>query len=197
MPGRTATIERKTKETDITLTLDLDGRGEGACATGVGFFDHMLDLLSKHALFDLAVKAVGDLQTDPHHTVEDVGISLGQALDQALADRRGITRFGHGAVPMDEALAEVVVDLSGRSAFECRVFFSAEKTGDFDTVLVEEFLRAFANNGRLNLHVIVPYGHNAHHIAEAIFKALARALRAAVAIDPRQPGIPSTKDTLT
>lgn len=196
MCARQASVNRTTKETDISVTLVLDGRGEGSCRTGVGFFDHMLDLLTRHSLFDLTVTASGDVVTDAHHTVEDVGIVLGQALDRALGNRAGIRRFGTAAVPMEEALAQVTVDLSGRPALEFKADFGAEKTGEFDTVLVEEFLRAFVNNGRLNLHAVVPYGRNAHHIAEAIFKALALALRAATEPDPRRTDIPSTKGTL-
>ena len=196
MPDRQATVRRTTSETDVTVDLALDGRGQSECRTGVGFLDHMLDLLTKHALFDLKVAAAGDLQTDQHHTVEDVGIALGQALDRPLADRAGIRRFGAAAVPMEEALAQVAVDLSGRSTLVFQVDFGVEKTGDFDTALVEEFLKALVAQGRFNLHVMVPHGRNAHHIAEAIFKGLAVALRAAVEIDPRRTGVPSTKGTL-
>ena len=196
MPDRKASVRRTTKETDVTVGLALDGQGQPQCATGVGFLDHMLDLLAKHALFDLTVAATGDLKTDQHHTVEDVGIALGQALDRALGDRAGIRRFGAAAVPMEEVLANVAVDLSGRSALVFQADFGAEKIGQFDTALVKEFLHALAANGRFNLHVVVPHGHNAHHIAEAVFKGLALALRAATEIDPRRTGVPSTKGTL-
>jgi len=197
MPDRQATVQRTTQETNVTVDLALEGQGCSKCRTGVGFLDHMLDLLAKHSLFDLTVAATGDLETDQHHTVEDVGIALGQALDRALGDRAGIRRFGSAAVPMEEALAQVAVDLSGRSALVFEADFGVEKTGDFDTVLVEECLNALVANGRFNLHVTVPHGRNAHHIAEAIFKGLAVALRAATEIDPRRSGIPSTKGTLT
>ena len=196
MPARKASIRRKTTETDIALDLTLDGQGRSDCRTGVGFFDHMLDLLAKHSLIDLKIAATGDLKTDQHHTIEDVGIALGQALDQALGDKAGVRRFGTAAVPMEEALAHVAVDLSGRAALVYQVDFGAEKTGEFDTALVEEFLHALARNARLNLHVSVPHGRNAHHIAEAIFKGLAVALRAAVEPDPRRRDVPSTKGTL-
>lgn len=194
---RTATIARKTNETDIRLTLGLDGTGVSSPRTGVGFFDHMLDLFARHGLFDLDVTAQGDLHVDAHHTVEDVGLVLGQALEQALADKRGITRYGHATIPMDESLAQVTLDLSGRPAFVYRVNFTGPLIGTFDVELVEEFLKAFSNAGKLNLHVSVPYGTNNHHIAEAIFKALARALRQAVAIDARaKDTLPSTKGML-
>ncbi len=194
MPARTATIKRDTKETQISLTLNLDG-GEGKIATGVGFFDHMLDHVSRHGRLGLVVNAKGDYQIDDHHTVEDVGIVLGQALAQAVGDKKGIERYGFASVPMDEALARVTVDLSGRAAlvFHVPAKFSG-KIGTFDTQLVREFLNAVANAGRLNLHVEVPYGENDHHIAEAIFKALGRALREAVKITGDQ--IPSTKGVL-
>ena len=196
MAHRRARVERTTRETTVEVELDLDGGGRHESSTGVGFLDHMLDLLAKHSLFDLSVRASGDLQTDQHHTVEDVGIALGRALEKALGDRAGIRRFGSASVPMEEALADVAVDLSGRAALVFEVDFRAEKTGDFDTVLVEEFLNALSANGRFNLHVRVPHGRNAHHIAEAIFKALAVALRAATEIDPRREDVPSTKGTL-
>jgi imidazoleglycerol-phosphate dehydratase len=196
MPTRTATIKRKTKETDITLALKLDGTGKVDARTGVGFFDHMLDHIGRHGLFDLTIKAAGDLHVDQHHTVEDVAICLGQALREALGDKKGIRRFGCFAVPMDEALAEVAVDLSGRAAlvFHCR--FRGGKIGDFDVELVEEFLNGLAQNAQMNLHVNVPYGRNSHHKAEAVFKALGRALRMAVEIDPREKAVPSTKGKL-
>ena len=194
---RTAKISRKTKETKIELSLNLDGKGTTSAHTGVGFFDHMLDLLGRHSLIDLDVTADGDLQVDAHHTVEDVGIVLGQALEKALGDKRGVHRYGWAIVPMDESLAQVAVDLSGRAALAFRVSFTGPSIGDFPTELVEEFLRALSSNARMNLHVTVPYGSNNHHIAEAIFKALARALRQAVEIDPRRgDGVPSTKGSL-
>ena len=196
MPNRQATIERKTKETEISLTLDLDGQGRVELATGVGFFDHMLDHLGRHGLFDLSIQAKGDLHVDAHHTVEDVAICLGQAIDQAVGDKAGIFRYGHFAVPMEETLAQVTVDLSGRPVLVYRVDYPGEKVGAFDVELVEEFLRALANNARMNLHVTVPYGTNNHHIAEAIFKALGKALAMAVARDPRRKGVPSTKGAL-
>jgi len=194
---RKATISRKTRETDIALAVNLDGAGEASTATGVGFFDHMLDLLSRHSLIDLTVKAKGDLHIDPHHTVEDVGIVLGQALEKALADKRGIYRYGWAIVPMDETLAQVAIDLSGRPAFVFKVKFKRGSIGDFPTELVEEFFKSVAVNAKMNLHIAVPYGTNNHHIAEAIFKAVAKALRQAVSPDPRNPaGVPSTKGSL-
>jgi len=197
MNKRTATIQRKTKETDITLVLDLDGSGRVEAATGIGFFDHMLDHLGKHSLCDLTVRAKGDLHVDDHHTCEDVAICLGEALKQALGDKAGIHRYGSASVPMDEALANVTIDLSGRPAVVFRASFSGNKIGAFDVQLVEEFVRGFANAAAMNLHVHVPYGTNDHHIAEAIFKALAQALRQAKAIDPgRQGQVPSTKGSL-
>lgn len=195
--SRTAQISRQTKETKIDLSLNLDGTGVGAAETGVGFFDHMLDLLSRHSLIDLAVRAEGDLDVDAHHTVEDVGIVLGQAMEKALGDKRGIFRYGWAMVPMDETLAQVAIDLSGRAAFVYNVSFKTATIGNFDVELVNEFLKALANSARMNLHVTVPYGENSHHIAEAIFKALAKALRQAVAIDPANAAdVPSTKGTL-
>jgi imidazoleglycerol-phosphate dehydratase len=196
MPDRQATINRKTKETEISLTIDLDGEGKVEVATGIGFFDHMLDHLGRHGLFDVTVRAKGDLHVDGHHTVEDVAICLGQAIDQALGDKAGIFRYGHFAVPMEETLAEVTVDLSGRPVLVYRVAYPGEKVGAFDVELVEEFLRGMANNARMNLHVNVPYGTNNHHIAEAVFKALGKAMAMAVAVDPRRTGVPSTKGTL-
>jgi imidazoleglycerol-phosphate dehydratase len=194
---RAATIERDTAETQIRIELGLDGSGAGERATGVGFFDHMLDLLARHGHFDLAVRATGDLQTGAHHTVEDVGICLGQALHQALGDRAGITRYGHATVPMDESRASCAIDISGRGllAFEGRLPPGA--IGNFDHELTEEFLRALAANARLTLHVVIETGTNAHHMIEAAFKATARALRAAVSLDPSERGVPSTKGTLT
>lgn len=194
---RTATITRRTAETDIQLTLNVDGNGAVQIETGVGFFDHMLTLLAKHALFDLTVKAKGDLQVDFHHTVEDVGICLGQALAKALGDKQGIVRYGSKTLPMEETLATAALDLSGRAWFVYRVQFPAEKIGSFDTELVETFWQALAANALMNLHFILHHGTNSHHIAEALFKSSARALREAVAIDPRQTGIPSSKGTLS
>ncbi len=193
---RQATISRTTKETRIELTLDLDGSGRVVADTGVGFFDHMLDHIGRHGLFDLAVKAEGDLQVDDHHTVEDVGICLGQAIAQAVGDKKGIRRYGFFILPMEEALAQVAIDLSGRAATVYRVEYRGSKIGNFDVQLVEEFLRAVALNAKMNLHVTVPYGTNDHHIAEAIFKAFGKALRAAVERDPRETSVPSTKGTL-
>ena len=196
MPDRTAEISRQTKETSIRLSLNLDGTGKSAPETGVGFFDHMLDLLSRHSLIDLTVQAQGDLNVDSHHTVEDVGIVLGQCLEKALGDKRGIHRYGWAIVPMDESLAQVALDLSGRPAFVFDAKFSPGHIGTFPTELVEEFFKALANTAKMNLHVAVPYGSNNHHIAEAIFKATARALRQAVTLDPRNNDVPSTKGSL-
>jgi imidazoleglycerol-phosphate dehydratase len=195
--GRTAEITRKTNETDVHLSLDLDGTGTAKVRTGVGFLDHMLDLLARHALVDLTVEASGDLHVDAHHTAEDVGIVLGQAIDRAVGDKRGINRYGWAMVPMDESLAQVAVDLSGRPALVYAIPFRGEFIGTFPTELVEEFWKSVAVNARMNLHVAVPYGTNNHHMAEASFKAAARALRMAVAMDPRNPGgMPSTKGSL-
>ncbi len=196
MPNRTASISRSTKETQIELSLNLDGSGKSEIKTGVGFFDHMLDLLTRHSLIDLTVNATGDLHVDAHHTVEDVGIVLGQALEKALGDKRGIYRYGWAIVPMDESLAQVALDFSGRAAIVFNVPFRGELIGSFPTELVEEFFKALANAARMNLHITVPYGTNNHHIAEAIFKATAKALRQALSIDPRNDQIPSTKGTL-
>ena len=196
MANRTAKIERKTKETQIELELNLDGEGRYEIGTGNGFFDHMLSHLARHGLMDLILKAQGDLHVDAHHTVEDVAICLGQALDQALADKKGITRFGWAAIPMEDSLAQVAIDISGRPGLAYNVEFNAEKIGDFDVELVAEFLRGFSNNAKLNLHVIVPYGTNNHHIAEAIFKALGRSLSQAVGRDTRVKDVPSTKGVL-
>jgi len=194
---RIADISRKTTETDIVLRLDLDGSGQTDIATGIGFLDHMLTSLGRHGSFDLTIRAQGDLHIDNHHTTEDVGIVLGQALRQALGDKRGIRRFGHAVVPMDEALAEAAIDLSGRAFMAWNVTFERDKVGEMDTELFEEFFRAFAGNAQLNLHINQRAGSNAHHIAEACFKATARALREAVEIDPRAAGaIPSTKGAL-
>jgi imidazoleglycerol-phosphate dehydratase len=194
--SRTSQIHRTTGETDIQLSLDLDGTGEGARETGVGFFDHLLDAVARHALLDLDVRAQGDLQTGAHHTVEDTGLTLGQALDEALGDRSGIRRFGHAVVPMDEARASCALDVSGRPYTALEADFAAERVSDFDTDLVEEFLRAVANTAKLTVHVRVETGHNAHHQVEAAFKAFARALRMAVEPDDRVSGVPSTKGIL-
>jgi imidazoleglycerol-phosphate dehydratase len=194
--ARTATIERKTAETDIRLQLNLDGAGQADIATGIGFFDHMLTLFAKHSATDLSVHAEGDLQVDEHHTVEDVGICLGQALRQAVGDKAGIRRYGHFTLPMDETLATVAIDLSGRFALAFRADIPAAKIGDVDSELIEEFWNAFAGNSLCNLHILVHYGRNSHHISEAIFKATARALRMALESDPRMTGVPSTKGSL-
>ena len=227
MTERKAQISRKTKETDIELSLNLDGTGTSSVSTGVGFLDHMLELLAKHGLFDLDIKATGDTHVDDHHTVEDVGICLGEAIKKALGDKKGITRFGQACVPMDEALAEVVVDISGRGHCVCWLdafhgadygrddyletkakAFLEEKGQTLDEVvedlkkrldrrqLLEEFAKALAVNAGITLHISVPHGENNHHMVEAVFKALGRALRQAVQIDPRQTGLPSTKGVL-
>ncbi len=194
---RSARIARKTAETDITVALSLDGSGAYDNRTGVGFFDHMLDQLARHALFDLNVAAEGDLHIDDHHTVEDVGIALGQALAQALGDKRGIRRYGECHLPMDDAQVRAALDLSGRAYLVWNVDFPTAKIGAFDTELVREFFQAFAAQGGITLHVDRLHGINSHHIAEAAFKAVARALRAAVEIDPRKAdAVPSTKGTL-
>src|SRR5512137_333646 len=195
---RTSTLSRKTSETDITLALNLDGSGRANVATGVGFLDHMLRHIAVHGLFDLDVKAAGDLEIDPHHTVEDVGIVLGQAFDQALGDRRGLVRMGSACVPMDEALAFVAVDLSGRPYAVVQVEWHTPALGLLPTALIPHFLESFAFNARINLHARVAYGRDDHHQAEALFKALGRALDAATLIDERRLGVvPSTKGTLT
>ena len=195
--SRSATIERKTGETQVEVELTLDGTGNGARGTGVGFLDHMLDLLARHGRLDLEVKASGDLQTGAHHTVEDVGICIGQALDSALGDRAGITRYGSVTVPMDEARASCSIDISGRGLLVFEAELPPGAIGNYDHELTEEFLRAVAANARLTLHVTVEAGTNVHHVIEAVFKAVARALRAAVALDPTEVGVPSTKGTLT
>lgn len=194
---RTARIERRTAETDIQLELNLDGSGVAQNATGVGFLDHMLDLLARHAAFDLAVKAAGDLHVDQHHTVEDVGICFGQALKKALGDKTGIRRYGHFTLPMEETLVTSAVDLSGRYFLVFQAEFPSPKIGDFDSELVEDFWQAAAANALCNLHVLLHHGRNSHHISEAVFKATARALRMAVEVDPRVTGVPSTKGTLS
>jgi imidazoleglycerol-phosphate dehydratase len=195
---RTATVTRTTKETDISVTVDLDGEGTARISTGVGFFDHMLEQVARHSLIDITIEAKGDLHIDQHHTVEDVGIALGQAFKQALGDLKGITRYADVHLPMDEALTRAAIDISGRPHLVWNVTFTRAKVGDFDTELFGEFFAAFATNAGVTLHVENLYGRNNHHIAETCFKALARVLRAAVAIDPRQKSrIPSTKGRLS
>jgi imidazoleglycerol-phosphate dehydratase len=194
---RQASLRRTTQETDIEVAIDLEGRGTASVRTGVGFLDHMLDLLARHARIDLKVAASGDLDVDPHHTTEDVGIALGQAVRQALGDMRGISRYGDVHLPMDEALTRVAVDISGRPFLVFRTAFAHDKIGTFDTELVKEWFQAFAVNAGLTVHVETLYGSNDHHVAESCFKGLARALRAAVAIDPRAAEeVPSTKGRL-
>jgi imidazoleglycerol-phosphate dehydratase len=194
---RKASLRRTTKETDVEVAVDLDGAGNAAVSTGIGFLDHMLDLLARHSRIDLNVTARGDLHIDHHHTTEDVGIALGQALKQALGDMKGITRYADVHVPMDEALTRVAIDISGRPFLVFKAEFVRDKVGAFDTELVEEWFRAFATNAGVTLHVETLYGTNDHHIAESCFKGLARALRAALAIDPRAAGeVPSTKGRL-
>ncbi len=197
MTKRSATIKRKTTETQIEVSVNLDGKGHTEVSTGIGFLDHMLDHLGKHSLIDLIVKGSGDLHIDDHHTTEDVAICLGEALAEALGDKAGIYRYGSASAPMEETLAEVAVDLSGRAAVIFNVKFTGDKIGTFDTQLIEEFFRRLAAVAGMNLHVNVSYGSNDHHIAEAIFKAFAQALRRAKQIDPDRAGeIPSTKGTL-
>ena len=194
---RSAKVTRTTKETDVDVAVNLDGTGASAIETGIGFFDHMLDLLARHSRIDIRVKALGDLHIDQHHTTEDVGIALGQALKQALGDMKGITRYADVHVPMDEALTRVALDISGRPFLVFKAEFGRDKVGTFDTELVQEWFQAFATNSGVTLHVATLYGTNDHHIAESCFKGLARVLRTAVAIDPRAAGeIPSTKGTL-
>ncbi|MBG9586693.1 imidazoleglycerol-phosphate dehydratase HisB [Cytobacillus firmus] len=194
--ARTAKISRRTNETNITLSLNIDGEGKSDLETGVPFMTHMLDLFAKHGQFDLNIIANGDTDVDDHHTTEDIGICLGQVLKDALGDKKGIKRYGNAFVPMDEALAQVAVDLSNRPHLEMRAEFPSQKVGTFDTELVHEFLWKLALEARMNLHVIVHYGQNTHHIIEAVFKALARALDEATTIDPRIKGVPSTKGLL-
>ena len=194
--SRSPEISRKTRETEVAITLDLDG-GEVSASTGVGFFDHMLELVGRHAGVGLTVEATGDLQTGAHHTVEDVGIALGQAFDRALGDRAGIRRYGYMAVPMDEALGMCAIDVSGRPLCVFGADLPAVSIAGFDTELTEEFFRAVATNAKLTLHLGTRYGSNAHHMVEACFKAFARALREAVQLDPGEKGVPSTKGTLT
>jgi imidazoleglycerol-phosphate dehydratase len=194
--SRSAEINRQTGETDVHVSLSLDGAGEGKRETGVGFFDHMLDLLARHGRLDLSVNATGDLQTGAHHTVEDVGICIGRALDEALDDRSGIARFGQATVPMDESRASCAIDISGRGLCSFEAALPPGAIGNFDHELAEEFFRALAINAKLTLHLTAERGTNAHHVIEATFKALARALRQAVALDPTEVGVPSTKGTL-
>ena len=194
--SRTARINRKTAETQIELTLEIDGAGRSQISTGVGFLDHMLTLLAKHGALDLTVKAQGDLDVDQHHTVEDVGICLGAALREALGDKAGIHRYGHFTLPMEETLVTTALDLGGRAFFVFQAEFPSAKIGEFDSELVADFWQAFAANALANLHVVLHHGRNSHHIAEAIFKSAARALRMAVASDSRIIGVPSTKGTL-
>ena len=194
---RKGSVRRKTKETDVLVEIDLDGDGTAAIATGIGFFDHMLDLLARHSRIAMRIEAKGDLHIDHHHTTEDVGIALGQAVKQALGDMKGITRYADVHVPMDEALTRVAIDISGRPFLVFKATFGRDKVGAFDTELVQEWFQAFAMNAGVTLHVETLYGSNDHHVAESCFKGLARALRAAVAIDPRAGGeVPSTKGVL-
>ena len=194
--ARTADISRDTAETQIKLSINIDGAGAIDASTGIGFFDHMLTHIAKHGLFDLKVNAKGDLEIDAHHTVEDVGICLGKAVAQALGDMKGIVRFGHAVIPMDETLAEVAIDFSGRPFLAFQADIPRGKVGEFDTELAEEFFRAFAVNSRTTLHVILRYGSNLHHCIEGIFKAFARALDRATQLDSRVTGVPSTKGML-
>ena len=194
---RTGAVKRKTKETDVEVKVDLDGQGRADVSTGIGFLDHMLDLLARHSRMDITVKAKGDLHVDHHHTTEDVGIALGQSVKQALGDMKGITRYADVHMPMDEALTRVAIDISGRPFLVFKSEFVRDKVGTFDTELVQEWFQAFAMNAGLTLHVTTLYGTNDHHIAESCFKGLARALRTAVTIDPRAAGeVPSTKGSL-
>ncbi len=194
--GRTAKVSRKTKETDITVELEIDGAGQTSIQTGMPFFNHMLDSFSRHGFFDIQIAAKGDLEVDFHHTVEDVGLALGQAFKDALGDKHGIRRFGEASCPLDEALAEVVVDLSGRPYLYYNVKIRPGRVGDFDTDLPHEFYAAFANQLGMNLHIDVPRGENPHHIIEACFKAFARAMDTATQVDPRVQGVLSTKGSL-
>ena len=197
MSERQAHCHRKTGETEIEVHLDLDGTGDAEVYSGIGFFDHMLQLLARHSCIDMKIAAKGDLHVDQHHTVEDVGICLGKAVQKALGDKAGIRRYGNCTLPMDECLCTVAIDLSGRYALRFSADFSAAKIGDFDTELIEEFCRAFASNAQCNLHILLHYGQNNHHISEVIFKGIARALRMAVELDGRTSGIPSTKGILS
>ena len=194
--NRIASIDRKTGETDVSIRLDLDGSGGGKRETGIGFLDHMLDLLAAHARIDLDVRADGDLHVDDHHTAEDVGIAIGTALDDALADRRGIHRYGHFTLPMDECLVTAAIDLGNRYAFHYDAPIASARIGSFDSELIEHFWQSFAVNAHCNLHIVLHHGRNAHHIAECVFKSTARAIRMAASPDDRTPGIPSTKGVL-
>jgi imidazoleglycerol-phosphate dehydratase len=194
--ARTASIVRKTRETDINLSVNLDGDGKGVRESGMGFLDHMLDLLAKHALLDLDLKAIGDHHVDDHHTCEDIGIALGEVVDRALGDRSGIRRYGHFTLPMDEALVTAAIDFGGRYAFDYQAPIAAPKIGTFDSELIEHFWQSFTANAKCNLHVILHHGRNSHHIAECVFKATARAIRMAVERDPRCDVVPSTKGVL-
>ena len=196
LTARTATVSRNTKETQISLTLNLDGTGKSEIATGLGFFDHMLTLFAAHSLTDLTLRCSGDLHVDGHHTVEDTGIVLGQAFVEALGDKAGLRRYGHFTLPMDESLATVAIDFSGRACLIYNVEFQSAQVGQFDTELVHEFWQGFANGARCTLHLTLHYGTNGHHIAEALFKAAARCIRMAIETDPRQQSIPSTKGVL-
>lgn len=193
---RVANIQRKTGETGVRVQIELDGTGRSELETRIGFFDHMLELLAKHSGIDLAVQAEGDLHVDQHHTVEDVGICLGQAVREALGDKAGIRRYGHFSLPMEETLATCAIDLGGRAFFIYQAEIPSPKIGDFDSELVAEFWQAFATNALCNLHIAVPYGRNSHHMAEGIFKAAGRAMRMAVELDPRMSDVPSTKGRL-
>ena len=194
--SRTASINRQTAETQIELELNLDGTGQADIETGVGFFDHMLELFTKHSAIDLKIRANGDLHVDQHHTVEDTGICLGQAIRQALGDKAGIRRYGHFTLPMEETLVTVAIDFSGRYALAYKAPTPSQKIGEFDSELLEDFWQAMAANALCNLHVLLHYGRNSHHIAEAVFKGSARAMRMAIEDDPRMTGVPSTKGTL-
>ncbi len=194
--SRTASVDRHTGETQIQLSVNLDGSGEGARRSGIGFFDHMLDLFAKHSLIDLDLDATGDLHVDDHHTTEDIGIALGSAIDEALGNRAGVYRYGHFTLPMDECLVTAAVDMGGRYAFEYHAPSAADKIGAFDSELVEHFWQSFAANAKCNLHVVLHHGRNSHHISECVFKATARAIRMAIEKDPRNQAIPSTKGVL-
>ena len=197
MTARTARVERNTNETKIAIQLNLDGEGQSTLQTGLPFFDHMLDQIARHGMLDLAIDAHGDLEIDAHHTVEDIGITLGQAFTKALGEKKGICRYGHAYVPLDEALSRVVIDFSGRPGLEFRVQFPRARVGDFDVDLTHEFFQGFANHANVTLHIDTLYGANSHHIAETIFKAFGRAVRMAVGLDERMQGlIPSTKGSL-
>jgi len=193
MKKRTSKRIRKTRETQIELALNIDGSGKSRIETGIPFFNHMLELLAKHGLFDLTIKATGDLDVDYHHTVEDVGLVLGEALDEALGDRKGITRYGYSLLPMDEAMCQVAIDLGGRPYFVYRVNNKKKKIRDFDVFLLKHFFESLANKGRMNLHIDQPYGEDVHHVYEAMFKGVARALYMGCARDPRVTGVPSSK----